>query len=345
VTRSPRRERAIALPAALFVLMVVSALVGAMFYAALQEYRIGRNDVGALRALQAAQSGLDATLAGWDAARLNLLGAGEASVSSGALPAGTGTWVASIQRLTAREFLVRSTGTARGGAAWRTMAVVARLTPLELSLPGAIAASGAVTVGAGGLVDGAAADGGPDCATPDTAAGIAVADPASVSTEACGSGCVRGAPPVLADPALAGTVPVLGDSGLVRLAGLASLVLPPGASRALPSAADSALVVHATGDLLVDGGSWPGVMLVDGDLRIDGGARLSGLVVVRGRLSIGGAGGRVSGAVLAGGVELGSGLPGAEAAVVYSPCAVRRALLAVAPARPLPERAWAEVYQ
>jgi len=343
VKRSPRRERAIALPAAIFVLMVVSALVGAIFYAALQEYRIGRNDGGALRAFQAAESGLDATLAGWDAARLNPLGAGEASVSSGALPAGTGTWVASVLRLNAREFLVRSTGTARGGAAWRTLAVVARLAPLRLSLPGAVAASGSVTVGAGGLVDGAGGDEGPDCPAPDTVAGLVVVDTARVSTGACGSGCVRGAPPILADPTLA-PLPVLGDSGEARLARLATIILPPGAVRALPSAAESALVVHATGDLRITGGSWTGILLVDGDLRLDGAARLAGLVAVWGRLIIGGAGARISGAALAGGVELGGGLPGAEAAVVYSPCAVRRALLAVAPPQRLPERAWAEVF-
>ena len=344
MTSVPRGERAIALPAALFVLMVVSALVAAIFYAALQEYRIGRNDGGAVRAFLAAESGLEATLAGWDAARLNLLGAGESSVSSGALPSGSGTWVASVQRLNTREFLVRSSGKDRGGTAWRTVAVVARLAPFDLTVPGAVASGGAVTVAAGGLIDGAATDGGPDCPAPDTAPGLVVVDPASVSTEFCGSSCVRGAPPVLADPALGSPLPVLGDSGEARLARLASIVLPPGASRPLPAAAESLLVVHAAGDLRITGGEWPGILLVDGDLELDGGAHLEGLVVVWGRLTIAGAGGSVSGAVLAGGIVLGGGLPGAEAAVIYSPCAVRRALLAVAPARPLAERAWAEIY-
>jgi hypothetical protein len=63
----------------------------------------------------------------------------------------------------------------------------------------------------------------------------------------------------------------------------------------------------AEGDLRVDGGSGQGMLVVDGDLELTGGARYHGLLVVRGVLRVE-SGSTFEGMVLAGGgVSLGGG--------------------------------------
>ena len=94
----------------------------------------------------------------------------------------------------------------------------------------------------------------------------------------------------------------------------------------------------------LSGGEGQGILLVQGNLWLEGGARLTGLVVVRGALVMRGAGGRIAGSVLAGSADVGIAPGQGESLITLSTCAVRRSLEAVAPVRPLRERAWAELY-
>lgn len=104
-------------------------------------------------------------------------------------------------------------------------------------------------------------------------------------------------------------------------------------------------VVHATGDLTVDGGSGAGVLLVDGRLRVTGAFRYTGLVVARGGIEFDADGSAVTGAVVAG-TPSGSGsavrLNGATT-LRASRCAVWQSLVANATPRPAPGRWWAEL--
>ena len=95
-------------------------------------------------------------------------------------------------------------------------------------------------------------------------------------------------------------------------------------------------VIHARGDLYLQHGRGQGVLVVDGDLVVEGGVRFHGLVVVLGSLVTRGEGNRFVGRVLArGGGDPGPGLVGGESHEIReSGCEVRRALDAALRARP-----------
>jgi hypothetical protein len=86
--------------------------------------------------------------------------------------------------------------------------------------------------------------------------------------------------------------------------------------------------VHSGGDLKVSGGRGQGMLVVDGDLELVGGFVFAGVIVVRGRLRIGGIGTAVTGAVVVANEEQGLIAIGGTAVIRYSKCAIDRALAA-----------------
>jgi len=102
-------------------------------------------------------------------------------------------------------------------------------------------------------------------------------------------------------------------------------------------------VVLAQGDLTLVGGTGQGILLVAGDLVVDGGFTFYGAVLVRGSLTMQGAGGVLRGGVWASSASLEPSGAG-TADVAYSACAVSNALLSGAPATPLAIRPWAQVF-
>jgi hypothetical protein len=99
-------------------------------------------------------------------------------------------------------------------------------------------------------------------------------------------------------------------------------------------------VVHARGDLTLDGGKGQGVLLVDGDLTLGGGFRFVGVVIVDGGLRVAGGGGSITGAVIAGVVTDESGSASPAPIVHRSTCAVESALVAAGRLVPVPDRPW-----
>ncbi len=333
-------ERGMALAGAVFALVVLAALLAGLWFAALQEYRVGANVVGDRRAFDAAEAGLEAVVAGWDAGVLNRLAIGDTSGFAG-WRGGAGRYAGVVRRLGPRLFLIRSTGRDVRGSSRRTLAAVVRLAPLRFPGAAALVSSGRVRLGAGALVDALAADTAGACAAPGAVVpGILLAEAADLTLADCpGDTCLRGDPASRVDAALRGAaVPLLGEEGWAGLAAAAETVA---ASGALPS---GSRVWLAPGDFAVPAGAFgPAVLLVQGDLIVETGAQLSGLVVVRGRLIMRGAGGAIAGSVVAAGADL-TAAPGARAWLRYSGCQVEEGLVAAAPARPLRERWWSAVY-
>jgi len=332
--------------ASVFVLVVVAMLVAAISFAALQEYRMGRNSAGERRALDAAEAGLAQALQDLDAAGLDALAVGDSTAFSGALSGGTGSYAGTVLRLSPRLLFVRSTGRDGGGTSERTLAVLARPASPSVDLPAALVSAGPVEIRRYGSVDGfGAAPEGWDCpVSRDSAPGMLIGDSGLLHAADCGAiDCVRGNPGVRVDTAIRGVgVPVLGEvgwAGLLRLAD--TMASGSGASGAI---GDSLPIQYAPGDLVLNGGYGQGILLVAGDLSLEGGATFVGAVVTRGRLAIRGAGGRILGAAVAATAELGASSEGESAAVVYSGCVVRRVLAATARPRPLLERSWATIF-
>jgi hypothetical protein len=332
--------------ASTFVMVVVAVLVAGVSYAALQEYRAGRNVACERRAFDAAEAGLARGLERLETAGLDSLAVGDSMGFTGFLPGRSASYSGAVLRLNPWLLLVRSTGHDGGGSAERALAVLARLAPLPVLVPAALVATGAVEVGPSGSVDGTGADPeGWSCPAPqDPVPGVLIGDTTLLRVTACvASDCVRGNPGVREDTSLRGSaVPLLGEAVWTSLLQLADTI--PSAPAPLGDAVGSFPIRYAPGDLVLNGVAARGVLLVQGDLALEGGAEFAGLVVTRGHLSIRGAGGRVLGAAVAAGADLGTASGGGPAAVVYSGCVVRRVEAATARARPLEERPWATVF-
>jgi hypothetical protein len=100
-------------------------------------------------------------------------------------------------------------------------------------------------------------------------------------------------------------------------------------------------VIHASGDLTVNGGRGQGVLLVDGDLVLGGNFDFFGLVVVQGQLAIAAGGAHISGAVLSRSLVV---PPGSRLDIDYSACVLRKVLRGPSQAIPLQYRSWAQLY-
>ncbi len=340
-----RSERGIALVATFFVLVVLAALVAGLFFAALQAFRVGRNAAGERQAFDAAEAGLAAALGGLDAVGLGVLAAEDTVVYSGSAPGRAGSYAAVVQRLNSELLLVRSRGRDAGGSSERALAMIARLIALPLHLPAALVSSGSVEVGPSGTVDGGdvAPDGWSCPAGSDTVAGVAIGDRSALVVAGCEErDCIRGAPAVLPDTAIRGqAVPILGEGVWTALLGLADTVRPGGdlgdAGGALP-------IRYVPGSLVLNATYAEGILLVDGDLVLDGGAEFAGLVVARGRLSLRGGGGKIMGAAVAAGASVGWPAGGGPAAVVHSGCVLRQVAASTARPQRLAERSWAAIF-
>ncbi len=343
--REPGGERGIALVATFFVLVVLLALVAGLFFGALQALRLGRNSAGERRAFDAAEAGLAAALGRLDAAGVGVLAAGDTVVYSGSAPSGAGSYAAVVQKLNAELLFVRSRGRDAGGSSERELAMIARLDVPPLQLPAALVSSGWVEVGPWGTVDGGgvAPDGWSCPASLDTVAGVAVAESSAVAVGGCGEReCIRGAPAVLPDTSIRGQgVPILGEGVWTALLALADTIRPGGD---LGDAGGALRIRYVPGNLALVGSYAEGILLVDGDLLLDGGAQFAGVIVVRGQLRIRGGGGRIAGAAVVGGASLGVAPGGGPASVVYSSCVLRQVAASTARPRPLSERSWAAIY-
>jgi hypothetical protein len=103
-------------------------------------------------------------------------------------------------------------------------------------------------------------------------------------------------------------------------------------------------ILHAPGDLVIDGGRGQGLLLVDGDLTLQGGFQFFGAILVRGALRGGPGGARVIGAAsiaTLGAAESDFG----GVLITLSRCAARKAMLGVAVPVPIAERSWYEAYE
>jgi hypothetical protein len=130
----------------------------------------------------------------------------------------------------------------------------------------------------------------------------------------------------------------------------------------LPSAADSSTyymkayqramldsssaVVHVRGDTTIAGGTFSGILLVDGSLTVTGPFNATGLVVARGWIKAIAGGFSLSGAAMAYGSPLRdtTAVEIAHATVQYAPCAIANALRHAVRPRPVRQRGWAELF-
>lgn len=381
--RRPSRQRGIALPAALFTLTAIALFVSGSAFLVLQETRTAVDTLSERRALEAAEYGATAVLRDWDPATNLSVAVGSHLGPWRHTLVGGGSATVHAIRATPTTFWVVSEGTAgiAGSArsARRVVGALLRLDVPELPVTSALAATDSVSVVGSGAVVGAdtsAIARGLICSSTSAwAAGVGAPDTTRVCDGACGSapsGRIVGLPPLLDDSMAVRAVrsPVGTTSVLATLAGRAIVTVPAGSTVSpapvvlAGSCHDAAAgnwgdptpaspcaaylpIIHALGDVTLQGGVGQGILIADGDVTLTSGATFVGLVVAGDDIVMRAGGGTVLGAALAGDARRGNAdhsLIGDGGVIRYSACAIRDALFAAAPVGRVRSRWWVELY-
>ncbi|HVE79110.1 MAG TPA: hypothetical protein VNA89_09630 [Gemmatimonadaceae bacterium] len=102
-------------------------------------------------------------------------------------------------------------------------------------------------------------------------------------------------------------------------------------------------IIYGMGNLTINGNTGQGILLVEGDLNVQGNFRFMGAVIVKGGLKMTGTGNHITGAVMAATVDLddASTLVGSQI-ISYSRCALTEALQNATPPRIATGRAWVD---
>jgi hypothetical protein len=111
-----------------------------------------------------------------------------------------------------------------------------------------------------------------------------------------------------------------------------------------PECQDYFPVILATADFKVQTGRGQGALLVAGDLEIRGNFEFDGIIIVLGQVTTTGTGNKITGGIMANNAQIGdlTGFAG-NPTVLYSKCAIAKALQGTARGFPLTERSWAQV--
>ncbi len=394
--RTPRRtdERGMALAIAIFALVVIGALVAGVFYAGNLEQRIGRSSLYAAEAAQAAEAGSAAILADWDQYNLNNMAVGADPVLIGIDKKGRHvTSSRSVRRLNSELFLLSTLGTRTDAAgialARRTVGTLARLSYANAKAKAAVTVTKPIkfngnafeVIGQDSIPKGWGTDSlgnaDPSCSTDDDVAGIR-----SATTTGAGSGDldnIKGVPPqIAADPTVTSDFfNVFGDVTFDELKRSADIIIsstspqqpaptllaaapyrcnignvnnwgePRRTAGYIKACATYFPIIYASGSQLkMSGGSrGQGLLLVEGDLEIVGGFEFAGLIVAKGGIKINGNGNKVTGALLAQDVAIDdqNSISG-NTTLQFSSCALTKAIKGSAYAEPLSNRSWVQLY-
>lgn len=357
----------VALPAALLAMLVGALVAAGALARAAAAAREARLAGAVARAEAAARAGVAVALRDWDAEWAAGAPPGSSRATDVVTAAGRAT--VRVARLDDARWLVAADAATRapvpGGRARRLVARLAVAPRVALDPQAAALVGGALDVAAGAALVGAdaAPDGWSECLAPSDPRPALRHAPATPPVVA---GTVDGA--VVADPAAADAASYarFGEADLAHLARVADVVVPAGATLApVPRATDGVCARDAWGEPWRGGGAvtpcagraplvhvrgagrtvlraparWQGVLLVDGDLAIEGAVEGAGVLVVQGTLDASAGALRLAGALLVrGDVRLGSG-----SRVARSACAVGRAARAAGKPTARGRRSWFEV--
>jgi Tfp pilus assembly protein PilV len=375
-----RSQRGFALPSAIITLVLLSTLVVGVLFVATEELRAGRSDVADQRALALAEWGVEETIRRWDSQQNTTLAVG--TTVAAALPATIGgdrvdVTVTRVQQRAVWIVARSAVSDGRAIPARRTIGVSLRLVGPSVPLRAALTSGGAVTVRDGGMVSGY------DVTPPGSHSGLcaeALPEVAGIvapdSTRVCGSECtgtvpegVVGMPPIgiggaqgsestLASPR--DTVPESFTSG-------ATYTLEAGTITARPLVAGDVCditnafnwgdpggaspcahhfpVVWVRGSAVLAAGSvGQGILLVDGDLQLEPGARFVGVVIAADDIIVRGPGAEIVGVALARDADSADGTLVADGGTIwFSSCGAQVALLGAARLAHTPSRWWAEL--
>lgn len=270
-------------------------------------------------------------------------------------------------------------GRIRGGGASQRVGLLARIRPLQLNAQASLTAGGGIVAAGNASIDGNdhTPTGWAGCPPLDSAkAGIRIEDSASVN--ATSHPVILGNPPVLKDPTLTdSSFSHYGDVTYDQLAAQATITLAAAnfANSIAPvtnggGACDLTVltnwgspstptgpcgnyfpIIHITGDgAVINGVEGQGILLVDGGLSIQGGFEFFGVVIIKGSLKTAGGGstpahfwGTVETQDTVAFTDTTTNISGA-ANLLYSKCAILKALNATGFGTMMRSRGWVQLY-
>lgn len=376
------RQRGFALTVALVAIVIIGALIVGVFFAATQEYRIGRNTVLQARSLTAAEYGLNdiVSTGQWSKTWNNTSVAGTLVTTKAYSPGDGSLDTVRVTYLGNGEFAITSegrVGTVVGAQARKRLGAVVALNFPNVNLLGALTTRGTTKIGGSSFIDGVDDSvGGWNCPPPGSSLpGIAIADSTQITTSGCTNlSCVDGNPKIEQTPLANNdsTYTQFGSVSFQDLASSANLTYSTGGtltgmapsytgttcntgdqnnwgdpirSPALTAYCSSYYpVIYSNGNLSVTGGVGQGMLLVNGDLSVAGGFQFFGIVIVTGHLKTTGTGGHFTGGVLAQNVDLEQNTVLGNAVITYSSCASSYAMKAIASPVLTPGRSWVDLY-
>jgi hypothetical protein len=103
-------------------------------------------------------------------------------------------------------------------------------------------------------------------------------------------------------------------------------------------------IIYSENTLRINGDRGQGVLIVNGDLEVQGNFEFFGPVIVKGHLKTTGTGGHFNGGVIAANVDLEQNTVLGNAVVNFSSCALLKALNGSASAALLQERSWVNLF-
>jgi Tfp pilus assembly protein PilX len=368
-----RNRRGIALVVSVIAVVVVAALITGVMAISTLEQRSGENARRQNQAFAVADAAAGEVIANWNGGVWNTMTVGASSAISGTAPNGTGTYTGSVNRINNEIFLLDVVGKDRGSQARQRVGMLVKLKILTFDISAALTTQGNGQIGGSAAVTGVDTPPWLDCPLPGpTESGIRHPNPAQLSfIGGCnGASCVTGNPPVEGDPAVNNnTFFSYGDADWAELANAANLSLPTGTYTGIvptqtsgvcnktstnwgeplrPATAPACTTyfptIYIAGDLHVTNGRGQGVLLVNGDLEMQGGFEFDGIAVVRGRLRSQGTGNHINGGVLAANVDLDNTQVLGNAVISFSSCAIARAQDSSAPGAQFRSRGWMQVY-
>jgi hypothetical protein len=379
-----------ALAVAIFALVVIGALVAGAFYAGHLEQRTGRSTMYASAAADAAEAGAAEVLAEWDKFSLNNLATGESVILPTTTLPGHTAYTPTVKRLNEDLFLIHSLGTRTGapGAvlAQRTVGTLARLTYVKATAKAAVTVTKQISFkGTSFIVNGndstptGWADTDPTCTTGANQAGIR-SDTTTGSNSKDKKNVFGNPPEVEYDPTVNDDFfNIFGDVTFDELKQQADIVVSsdtpqhpePTLTAGIPQRCNVGdmnnwgeprrppdggyidkcknyfPIIYASGSQLkLSGGArGQGLLLVEGDIEIVGNFEFAGLIVAKGGMKMAGTGNKITGALLSQTVDLDddNSIAG-NTTLQFSSCALDKAIKGSAFAAPLAHRSWAQLY-
>lgn len=151
--RSRSSQRGFALAGAVFGLVIIAVLVSGAFFVARQELSVGRNNRTFASAFEAAEAGLNRTVAGWNTTLYNGVANGTVVTTTGTL-ANNARWTSNVERLNSEMFIIRVTGQDPTGTSSRTVAALSRLQLIAMNVQAGLTTRGSLKLGGSSFIDG-----------------------------------------------------------------------------------------------------------------------------------------------------------------------------------------------